>query len=206
MFTYISFVFNSYNFETGIQNKSQQTRLMLKLDYVVQKYDIQLNYTESNHNTGGNSSSSAPFTFLTPPKLFFFLNLQIHRGTCITAGLKMSKIYLITEKWKHCWTRKLQIFKNTQWIQNTCITSSMLREKGTYWITKWICRLGWRSATSFCFEGNSLSKNIERNVCMLYKFDVYLRKTKQNPATQILVMQTDSLWTAEAKRDSQLKL
>lgn len=51
---------------------------MLKLDYVVQKYDIQLNYTESNHNAGGNSSSSAPFTFLTPPKLFF-LNLQIQR-------------------------------------------------------------------------------------------------------------------------------
>lgn len=72
MFTYISLVFNSYNFETGIQNKSQQTRLMLKLDYVVQKYDIQLNYTESNHNAGGNSSSSAPFTFVTPPKLFFF--------------------------------------------------------------------------------------------------------------------------------------
>lgn len=65
----------------------------------------------------------------------------------------MSKIYLITEKWKHCWTRKLQIFKNTQWIKNTCITSSMMREKGTYWITKWICRLAWRSATSFCFEG-----------------------------------------------------
>lgn len=79
MFTYISFVFNSYNFETGIQNKSQQTRLMLKLDYVVQKYDIQLNYTESNHNTGGNSSSSAPFTFLTPPKLFFFKSPNTQR-------------------------------------------------------------------------------------------------------------------------------
>lgn len=101
MFTYISFVFNSYNFETGIQNKSQQTRLMVKLDYVVQKYDIQLNYTESNHNAGGT------FYIFNPTQTFFFLNLQIHRGTCITAGLKMSKIYLITEKWKHCWTRKL---------------------------------------------------------------------------------------------------
>lgn len=44
---------------------------MLKLDYVVQKYDIQLNYTESNHNAGGNSSSSAPFTFNPTQTIFF---------------------------------------------------------------------------------------------------------------------------------------
>lgn len=73
MFTYISFVFNSYNFETGIQNKSQQTRLMVKLDYVLQKYDIQLNYTESNHNTGGT------FYIFNPTQTFFFKSPNTQR-------------------------------------------------------------------------------------------------------------------------------
>lgn len=50
MFTYIS-LYNSFNYETGIQNKSQQTQLNVEAGYV-QKYDIQLNDTETNHTHG----------------------------------------------------------------------------------------------------------------------------------------------------------